>query len=370
MKLLFSIPSMQIGGAERQLTILAVGLAARGHDVAVAAFAPGPLASELRGVRFLDLGKRSRLSNPLVFWRLFHVLRDFRPQVHYSLLGLPNILGALLRPLCTRTRLIMGVRASEVGLGSLGLASRIVYGLERRLAATADAIIVNSEAGRKHALAQGFPARRLTVVRNGIDTLRFAPQRELGAELRAKWGAGPKDLLVGLPARLDPIKDHATFLRASAMLSQRHERMRFVCIGDGPERESLTRLAQELGLGPRLVFAGECRDMPAACNALDLACLCSRGEGFPNALGEAMACGVPCVSTEVGDAAEIVGDTGEIVRELGDPDALAAALENLAARIQAEPAGLAQAARERIRARFSIEAMLDATEVVLQRLAH
>jgi len=368
MKLLFSIPSMQIGGAERQLTILASGLAARGHEVAVAAFASGPLAADLHGVHFLDLGKRSRLDNPLVLWRLAQVLRDFRPQVHYTLLGLPNILGAMLRPLFVQTRLVMGVRASDVGIGSLGLASRIVYGLERRVAATADAIIVNSEAGREYALAQGFPPRQLTVVRNGIDTLRFTRHRELGAELRAQWGARPEDLLVGLPARLDPIKDQATFLRAATALAWRHERMRFVCIGDGPERESLTLLAKELGLGPLLVLAGECRDMPAAYNALDLACLCSHGEGFPNALGEAMACGVPCVATEVGDAADIVGDTGEIVHTLGDPETLATALQLLGERLGADPEGLARAARERIQTRFSIKAMLDATEDVLLEL--
>ncbi len=369
MRLLFSIPSMQVGGAERQLTVLANGLAARGHEVTVAAFAPGPLAADLRGVSFLELGKRSRLDNPVVLWRLARILRELRPQVHYAVLGMPNILGALLRPLFPQTRLIMGVRASEVGLGSLGFATRSVYSLERRLAVVADAIIVNSEAGCRHALALGFPARHLVVVQNGIDTLRFAPQRELGANLRTRWGIQPDNILVGLPARLDPIKDHPTFLRAAADLARRHDEMRFVCIGGGPEqqRESLAQQARELGLGSRLVFAGECRDMPAAYNALNLACLCSRGEGFPNVLGEAMACGVPCVATDVGDAARILGEIGEVVPNLGDPAGLAAALERLCGRLQASPEGMAKAARERIQSLFSTEAMLEGTEAILRK---
>lgn len=373
MRILLSIPSLETGGAERQFAELAAGLARRGHDVlAVALGRGGSLESALGGARLISLDKRSRLDNVRVFLRLASLLRSFRPQVHYAFLPTCCVLGGLLKPFFPSTRLVMGVRATDVvhAAYSYGRAGRLLHGLEARLSGLADLVIANSEAGRRDALARGFKADTTVVVANGIDTGRCRPDRGLGLPLRAAWGVGPGEVLIGHVARLDPMKDHPNFLRAAALLADRRTGLRLVCVGGGPEAyaASLRRQAEELGLAGRLVWAGARADMPAVYNALDLLCLSSAyGEGFPNVLGEAMSCGVPACATDAGDAALVIGDLGGVVPPR-DSEALAAGLKALLLRLEREGEGLRTACRERVVAHFGVERMVEATEGLLVRL--
>jgi glycosyltransferase involved in cell wall biosynthesis len=164
----------------------------------------------------------------------------------------------------------------------------------------------------------------------------------------------------GIVARLDPMKDHPTFLEAAARVASAQDAARFVAIGSGPAAYAarLERHPAAKRLGGRLVWAGDVDDMAAAYNALDALVLSSTGEGFPNAVAEAMACGVPCAVTDAGDAARIVAGTGRVV-PTADPDALAAAMMDL-------PAPPLPAARERIARAYSVEAMCAATEELLR----
>ena len=134
-------------------------------------------------------------------------------------------------------------------------------------------------------------------------------------------------ILIGLVARFDPLKDHGTFLRAAAQVVRRHSEVHFVAVGAGVDSSNryLASLSQELGLGPNLHLLGERRDTPSLNAAFDIATCTSLGEGFPNVLIEAMACGTPCVSTAAGDAAVVIGNTGLVVAP-GDPNAFAMAL--------------------------------------------
>jgi glycosyltransferase involved in cell wall biosynthesis len=373
MRILLSIPSLMPGGAERQFAELAAGLSARGHEVlAVALDQGGPLEASLGGAGLVVLGKSSRLGNVRVAFGLAGRLRSFRPQVHYAFLTTPCVLGALLKPFFPATRLVMGLRATDVDHAAYtyGRAGRFLHGLEARLSALADLVIANSQAGRRDGLARGFPEARTAVVHNGIDTTRCLPDRALGLALRTAWGIGPEEVLIGQVARLDPMKDHPNFLRAAALLAARRPEARFVCVGGGPEayQAELHRQAAELGLSGRLVWAGGRADMPAVYNALDALCLSSAyGEGFPNVLGEAMACGVPACATDAGDAALVLGGTGAVVPRR-DPEALAAGLKGLLERLEREGEVLRAACRERIVANFGVERMVRDTEALLAPL--
>ena len=373
MRILLSIPSLMPGGAERQFAELAAGLAARGHEVlAVALERGGPLESALGAARLAVLGKTSRLGNLRVAWKLAGLLRSFRPQAHYAYLTLPCVLGGLLKAFFPATRLVMGLRATDVDHAAYahGRASRFMHALEARLSGLAELVIANSEAGRRDALARGFHPATTVVVPNGIDTGRCQPDRALALALRSAWGAGPGEVLIGLVARLDPMKDHPTFLRAAALLTARRPGLRFVCVGGGPEGyvTDLRARADALGLADRLTWAGGRTDMPAVYNALDLLCLASAfGEGFPNVLGEAMSCGVPCCATDAGDAALVLGDVGVVVPK-GDAGALAAGLEELLDRLEREGEPLRQACRERIVHNFGVERMVDDSETLLEKL--
>jgi glycosyltransferase involved in cell wall biosynthesis len=360
-KVFLLLPSLDAGGTERQAVLLANGLAARGWDAGlVLCRRQGPLLAEVAPqVRTFDLAKTGRADVAGFLWRLARLLRAEQPHVLYSFLGTPNLAAALLRPLLPGVRLAWGLRAGPGDVEGRGLLARVCQGAETLLAGMPDAIVANSEAGRAAALARGFPAHRLAVVPNGVDTARFRPDRAAGAALRAQWG-GEGGRLVGLVARLDPAKDHATFLRAAALLAREDERARFVCVGDGPLAGPLRILARDLGLEARLAWAGERRDMPAVYNALEVCCLSSRSEGFPNALAEAMACGLPCVGTDAGDVREILGETG-LVTPGQDPAALALAL----GRMLQEPGGRGRAARARVLERYSLERLLDRAEALL-----
>ncbi|MDQ7834276.1 MAG: glycosyltransferase [Humidesulfovibrio sp.] len=373
MRVLLSIPSLLPGGAERQFAELAAGLAARGHAVlAVALERGGPLESALGGAQLAVLGKTCRLDNVRVAWKLAGLLRSFRPQAHYTFLTAACVLGGLLKPFFPAVKLVMGLRATDVehAAYSYGRAGRLMHGLEARLSSMAELVVANSHAGRQDALRRGFSADRTVVVPNGIDTARCRPDRVLGLPLREAWGIQPGELLVGHVARLDPMKDHPNFLRAAALLATQRPGLHFVCVGAGPEgyAAELRSLADGLGLADRLVWTGGRTDMPAVYNALDALCLSSAyGEGFPNVLGEAMACGVPCCATDVGDAAQVIGDMGG-VEPKSNPEALAAGLEGLLDRLGREGGGLRSACRERIVANFGVERMVEDTEARLEKL--
>lgn len=371
MRIMLAIPSLERGGAETQFVRLVNGLRGRGHRVcAVVLGSDGPLGAEVEGpVSYL--GKRSRLGLPAALARLAALAGRERPEAYYGFLAMPNILGAALRTLRPGMRLAFGLRASDMRLSDYGAASRIVTRLETVAASLADLVICNSEAGRKSAAARGMAAHTLCVVHNGIDTARFRPDKTLGATLRQAWGVPAEARLIGMVARLDPMKDHSNFLKAAALVAERRPEARFVCVGGGSEgyASELHRQAGTFGLDERLTWAGARGDMPAVYNALELLCLASAyGEGFPNVLGEAQSCGVPCATTDVGDAALVVGDTGAVVPRR-NPEALAGAMLAQLARLEAEGASLRGACRERVVENFSVERMVERTEELLLGLA-
>jgi len=369
--ILFLARSLVRGGAERQLVVLAKGLARRGHAVAVAVFfGCGAYESELAGagVRVIHLGKKGRWDVLSFLTRLVRLLRKERPAVMHSYLGVPNILATALKPLLQGTRIIWGVRASNMDLSRYDWLSRLSYALERRLARFADRIIANSHAGKRHAVANGFPENKIVVIPNGIDTeyFRFDPGGR--RQVRSAWGLGEDEILVGLVARLDPMKDHPTFLEAASRIAHEHHDVRFVCVGDGPVAyaEALKQQAAALGLTKQLIWAGSRDNMPAVYSALDLSSSSSSfGEGFSNTIAEAMACGVPCVVTDVGDAKQIVGVTGFVV-EPGNPAALASAWQVALEAGDADKAWWSQRAREHIIEHFSLERLLEDTSRVLE----
>jgi len=366
LKILLLTPSLEVGGAERQLVSLADFLEKRGHDIHVALFRKqGALLEDLpEAVRTHDLKKKGRFDFLGFMLRLRQLVQEIRPDVIYSFLGVPNLATVLLKMLGVRVPIVWSVRASDVDLSQYGWLSRACCGLEARLSRFADHIVVNSNAGREHSMGQGFSHKAMSVVFNGIDTDRYKSDHASGVPLRQQWCPMQEGILIGLVGRLDPMKDHQTFLRAAKLALLKNFNLRFVCIGDGPLSEHLKELSDQLGLSGNLVWAGPHSDMPAVYNALDILCLSSITEGFPNVLGEAMSCGVPCITTDVGDAAHEVGDTGLVVPK-SNPEALAEAMLAMAERVRS---GDVLDTRARIEECFSLERMVVDTERILSEV--
>jgi glycosyltransferase involved in cell wall biosynthesis len=241
--------------------------------------------------------------------------------------------------------------------------TRFSYRLECLLSSHADLIIVNSIAGREYALCNGFPADKTIVIPNGIDINRFSPDHSLRRKVRAEWLISDDDILIGLVARLDPMKGHPTFIKAASLIASERKDVKFVCIGDGPleYKKYLVRIAIDNGIEGRLIWADARRDITSVYNALDVAALSSSyGEGFPNVIGEAMACEVPCLVTDVGDASWIVGETGVVVKPR-DPNALAAGMIEILENIERKGTKKTSEARKRICEHFDVETMVAKT---------
>lgn len=372
MRIIFVARSLGVGGAERQLTELAKGLRAAGQDVLILTFYPsGAFETVLAaaGVRACSLDKRGRWDILRFLFRLLTFLRRHEPDVIHSYLGIPNLLIALLKPLLGKARIIWGVRASDMDWSRYDWLSRWLHRAEPSLSRFADLVIVNSDAGRAHAAARGFASEKLVVIPNGIDVRAFVPDRAAGERVRQEWGIGREHWLIGLVGRVDPMKDHRTFLLAAARCAQRRPDVRFVCVGSGEEkyRNAMISFGRELGLAERVRWEVSRTDVKDIYSALDVLCCASISEGFPNVVAEAMACGVPCVVTDAGDSARIVGDTGIVVARR-DVGALADAWERMILRLQREGSSPGEAARARISEHFAVERLIGRTAQVMQAI--
>lgn len=366
MKIFFLIRSLNYGGAERQLIVLAKGLYAKGHEVVVAPFySGGPLEQELlrAGVRVRPLQKHGRWDLLFFLFRLARVMREERPEILHSYLT--DLVTVILKPWFPSMKIVWAIRSSNMDLSQYDWLSWITYKLTFRLSRFADAVIANSRAGRDYYVAQGYPWAKIVVIPNGIDTQRFRPDPEARRHVRSEWGIQDHQQVIGIVGRLDPMKDHPTFLQAASLLSQERKHLRFVCVGDGPaeRRDSLHHLTRSLKLTEQVIWSDGRNDMGNVFNALDLFVSSSISEGFSNVIAEAMACGVRCVVTNVGDSAWLVGDAGEVVPPR-DPVALKEAIGKLFDRRQHTSLQI----RQRIVEQFSAERLVADTEHVLLAL--
>lgn len=370
MKILFLVRTLEYGGAERQLVVLANELARKGHEVAIAVYYSGGLLEkkvDSSRVRLIPLGKRSRWDLLNFFWTLLRVVRRERPDVLHSWMSGPNLVANVVRFLCPMAHVFWCIRCSDQEMIlDLDRVGRTINWFERWLSRFADCIVVNSRAGFNYSISRGFPLGKMIHIPNGIDVNGLYPDPHAGEKMRTEWGFTKSERLIGLVARIDPIKGHAVFLKAAARLAQDLPDVRFVCLGNGPTqyREKLQALSRELGLEQRMAWVPSRADVRAIYNALDVVCLPSLSEGFPNVIGEAMACGRHCVVTDVGDSSFLVGDTGVVVPP-NDPEALAQGLR------QALSVGRSsnERGRQRILEHFTVSHLADQTEEVLLKFS-
>jgi glycosyltransferase involved in cell wall biosynthesis len=370
-KIAFLARSLDYGGAERQMVALAKGLQAAGHQIMVVSFYPGgAFADELlaAGAQVRSLEKRGRWDVFTFGVRLIRLLRLQAPEVLHAYLGVPNILAVLIRPFLRRQRIVWGLRASDMDWTHYDLVTRALHGIEPWLSAFADLVIVNSHAGYRYATKLSYTKHKLVVIPNGIDVKGFHPNPEAGEGVRREWGIETGQFVIGLVGRIDPMKDHRTFLEAAARIIQRRSDVRFVCVGSGAGayKDEILAHARGLGLEEKLFWQPNRPDMKNVYNAFDILCSASISEGFPNVVAEAMACGVPCVVTDVGDSRQIVGDTG-IVVDPRNPEALANGLERMIGNLESDTS-LREAARARVVENFAVDRLVERTANALQAL--
>ena len=268
-------------------------------------------------------------------------------------------LAASLAGLFTAKRVpvLWNVRQSLATLDAEKPLTAIIIRLCARFSAKTARVIYNSYTAARQHEELGYRSAKTAIISNGFNIQIFKPDSDARVLIRRELRVREESMLIGLVARYHPMKDHETFLQAAALLSQVYPTIYFVLVGDGVDESNpkLSELVEKFNLKARVLMLGGRKDIPKINAALDVAVNVSwRGEAFSNSLGEAMACGIPCVVTDVGDSAWVLGETGKVI-PARNSEALSTAIQELLdAGLQSRQM-LGTLARQRVKENFSIE---------------
>jgi glycosyltransferase involved in cell wall biosynthesis len=365
------ITDLDVAGAEMMLAQLARGMDPTRFKVKVVSLIePGRMADELRaaGVDVETLNVIRGQPSLRGAARMIALLRRERPAIVQTWLYHADLLGLVGAWFAGRPKVVWNVRSTDMWVGPQ---TWFFHGLIKLLALLSPlptAVVANSVAGMTKHQHIRYRPRRWIHIPNGVDTDRFRPRPEQRTALRQALDLPDGAPVIGMVARFHDMKDHATFLAAARIFLQQHPNAVFLLAGLGtdPGPSELTKRVVEAGLTGKVRGLGVRRDLENVYPAFDLMTLTSAyGEGCPNVLLEAMACGLPCVATDVGDCARIVGPAGRIVRPR-DPPALAAAWDGL---MQSDRKELGDAARTRCGELFDIRGIVAAYERTYEELA-
>jgi glycosyltransferase involved in cell wall biosynthesis len=331
------------------------------------------LAPRLRsvGVRVRALGMKAGLPNPLLVMRLAQWMRESRPDVVHTWMYHANLVGGIAARFARNIPVVWGIHQSaldpRVDKQRTIFVNRACALLSRKLAAR---IVCCSQAALGQHRELGYANEKLEVIPNGFDLEQVKPDPYARESLRKELGIPADALVIGIAARFHPHKDHRNFTWAAARLRQQMPSVHFLLCGLDItwENSQLAGWINAAGIRDCCHLLGVREDMSRLFAGMDIATTASRTEAFPIVIGEAMACGTPCVVTDVGDSAMIVGDTGIVVPP-GDPSALAEAWRKL---IEAGPEvrrRLGIAARNRVREHFALPAVVERYQAIYRELA-
>ena len=357
------ITGLGVGGAETVLLRLARRLPPSEFGTKVISLTEkGVIGPELEasGVTVRAMNMSRALPNPLSLFRLSAVLRKWRPDVVQTWLYHGDLVGGLAAKLAGRRRVVWNIRYGNPDprrdRRSTIWCARACAALSGRLPS---AIICNSDAAASIHIGLGYDGDRMRIIPNGVDVEAFRPDASARSDIRKELGVPGDDFLIGLVGRFDPVKDHRTFVGAAGRLASLDGRARFVLCGEGVTRDNpaLATWIEATGYGDRFHLLGMRRDIPRMMAALDASTSSSHSESFSNVIVEAMACGVPCVVTDVGNSRSIVGGSGIVVPP-GSPAALVEAWRSLLDMPASRRSSMGAAARHRAAEEYSIETMV------------
>lgn len=353
MDVLHVISGLGPGGAEHMLCRLVAATPHVSHRV-LSLSGRGILSAALEssGAEIIDRGSGAKGVRGLA-----RAMAGNSPDIIQGWMYHGNLTATLLKIRFPSASLIWGIRQSISLKQFTKPTTRILIGAQAIISKLPDVIVYNSlEAALGHE-AGGFSSVRRELVANGFDVEIFAPDAAVRRTVRSDLGIADDEVVVGLVARWDPWKNHPGFLRVATLLSEEYPECRFIMLGKGIDWSNV-ELVSLIGdsLRERVILLGDRRDVQAINNAFDVACNVSHGEGFPNAVGEAMACGRMCVVTPVGATESLIGDCGVVAASTSDSDILDA-LRMAVALSPAEREEAGSRARARIEKHYAIEAV-------------
>lgn len=352
--------SLDLGGAQAMLGKLVANPSSAGtirHNI-VSLVNPGSFTPPTEHAKCHSLGMTRGIPNPMRLQGLVRITREIRPDVLQGWMYHGN-LAATLAGIAGRGSLpiLWNVRHSLADPKVESRSTRALLALSARLSRTTAAIIYNSHAAARQHEAIGFASERSLYIPNGFDCIRYRPDRDRRELVRSLFGIAGETTLIAMVARFHPMKDHTMLIRAVGRARQLGHDLHLLLVGtdlDAPPAV-ITDAIKDATLPPdRVTLAGERSDVADWLPGLDILALSSAwGEAFPNILGEAMACGVPCIATNVGDTSSILGESGLIVPPR-DAEAMAFALAELASIDREARFRRGDAGRERVLREFEI----------------
>lgn len=359
MRVLYIITGLATGGAETMLLKLLERLdRQRFMPIVISLTTMGDIGPRIAALNIpvQALGMTSGLPSPSGFLRLLRQIKRFKPDIVHTWLYHADLLGGLAARLTGIDAVCWGIRSSNLDSDKTHWTTRAV----RRVCALLSRVIprrifLNSETASRIHVELGYAAGKMDVVPNGFDVSRFRPDDGACFRLRAELGCPGDTLLVGMIGRFDPLKNHAGFFSAMAIVHRHLPQVHLLLAGKGIDRdnEELMRLIEGVGLMENTHLLGPRDDVPELMAALDVLACPSHAEAFPNVVGEAMASGVPCVATDVGDCAYIIGGTGTIV-PARDIAGFASGVEALLKLSREQRVALGEKARARVASHFEI----------------
>lgn len=375
MKVAHIIIGLNVGGAELMLKRLILSHAAQpGIEHCVISLTDqGVLGEELvkQGVAVHCLGMSSVIKAPVAFFRLRNLLQALRPDVVHSWMYHADLLGGLAARSVGLRNLVWCIRSTDIRRGGSRVTPvirKLCAWLSGRLPRV---IVCAADASRLVHKEVGYAPNKILVIPNGFELKRLLSSDINRAQVREELGLSNDCILVASVGRYNPVKDHKTFIEAAGRVAALRDDVKFILVGRDLERSNsqLMGLIDATGHANAFYLLGERNDVPACLKASDVFCLHSVTEGFPNVLGEAMALGLPCVTTDVGDAAYLL-NCPEWVVPSASPVELALKLNDLLSLPAASKQALGRAAAQRIREHFSMDAISKRYYELYRSLSH
>jgi len=372
--ILHIITDLDIGGSEIMLIKLLYHLKKdRFKNFVVSLKSNNPLKKFLKDKNILiyELNldySRNKFNKVL---NLLKIIKNYKPDIIHTLLYHADLIGIIIGKFILNKKVIWNIRCSNMNLKKYGKSGYLVFKLCSNLSNFPNSIIFNSEIGKYYHINKGYCPKESYIIPNGFDLSVFKPDNIKRELFRAKYNINKNCICIGIASRYDMMKDHDNFLMAASLIKNKLKNIKFLMCGNNvdPDNKDLISKINYYDLHKNVILLGKLSNIIPFYQSLDIYCSSSSfGEGFPNAVGEAMACGVPCVVTDVGDCKKIVKGVGLVVPPKNSNE-LSKAMLKLINMSKQERKSLGLKAREKIKKNYDIKNIVKQYENLFIKIA-